>query len=282
MWTYPFMVNAFLAGTAASVLAAALGWFMVLRRQSFTGHTIAVVGFPGAAGATLLGVGAVYGYLTFCLAAAVAIAVLAPHRGPGRGEGQAAAVTGTVQAFLLGCGFLFASLHQGALSSINELLFGRFLGITRGQVVLLAIVAGVVLAALAVMGRPLLFASVDPEVAAGRGVPLRALSLLFLVMLGAATAEASQITGTLLIFALLVMPAAAAQQLTARPSAGLVLAVAIALAVTWLGLTAAYHSVYPVGFWVTTFAFTAYVLARGQGALRRGRRAARPTARSAT
>ncbi|PWI43259.1 metal ABC transporter permease [Streptomyces sp. ICBB 8177] len=259
MWSYPFMVNAFRAGAVIAVLAAAVGWFVVLRRQTFAAHTLAVVGFPGASGAVLLGIAAGYGYFAFCLAAAVVIALIP---GAGQGRGEESALTGTVQAFLLACGFLFVALYKGFLGGVNALLFGSFLGISDSQVVLLAVVAAVVLAALAAVGRPLLFASVDTSVAAARGVPVRALSTLFLVLLGAATAEASQITGSLLVFALLVMPAATAQLLSARPVVSLPLGMLIGVAVSWLGLTAAYFSPYPVGFYVTTFAFGAYVLAR--------------------
>ncbi|WP_345944007.1 metal ABC transporter permease [Streptomyces sp. SID3212] len=271
MWAFPFMVNAFRAGTVIAVGAGVMGWFMVLRRQSFAGHTLAVVGFPGAAGAALVGIGATYGYFAFCLTAALVVAAV-PRAGRGS-EDREAALVGTVQAFLLACGFLFTALYKGLLGGVTSLLFGSFLGITSTQVLILLVVTVVVLAALAVIGRPLLFASVDPDVAAGRGVPVRLLSTLFLVLLGAATAEASQITGTLLVFALLVMPAATAQTLTARPVRSLALSVLIAVAVTWLGLIAAYYSPYPLGFYVTTFAFAAYVLAR-VGALAGGRRPA--------
>jgi zinc/manganese transport system permease protein len=114
-----------------------------------------------------------------------------------------------------------------------------------------------------VIGRPLAFASIDPDVATARNVPVRALSVAFLVLLGAATAEASQITGTLLVFALLVMPAATAQALTARPGRALALTVTIGLLVTWLGLSVAYYTPFPVGFFVTSFAFAGYVAAQG-------------------
>jgi zinc/manganese transport system permease protein len=267
MWAFPFMVNAFRAGTIVAVLAAAVGWFMVLRRQSFAGHTLATVSFPGAACATLLAVAPVFGYFTFCVAAALVIAAL-----PGAGaltQAQQSALTGTVQAFLLACGYLFVALYRGFLGGVDSLLFGSFLGITTTQVAVLAAVAVAALGTLAVIGRPLLFASVDGAVAAGRGVPVRALSAAFLVLLGAATAGVSQITGTLLVFALLVMPAATAQRLTARPAASLALAAAIALAVTWTGLTAAYFTPYPIGFCVTTPAFALYVLVRCAGLLRR-------------
>ncbi|MFI8460933.1 metal ABC transporter permease [Kitasatospora sp. NPDC085464] len=259
MWAYPFMINAFRAGAVVAVVAAAVGWFMVLRRQTFAGHTLSVVAFPGAALATLLGLSTALGYLGSCLVAAVVIAVL---RDSGRaGVAEESAATGTVQAFALACGFLFVTLYKGLLGGPQALLFGTFLGITTGQVTLLAAVGAAVLAVLALIGRPLLFASLDPQVAVARGVPVRLLGAGFLVLLGAAAAEASQITGSLLVFALLVMPAATAQVLTARPVLGLVLGVLLGLAACWLGLIAAYYQPYPLGFFVTTFAFCGYLLA---------------------
>lgn len=260
IWSFPFMVNAFRAGTIVAVLAGVMGWFMVLRRQSFAGHSLSLIGFPGAAGAVLVGVAASYGYFAFCLAGALVIALL-PRAGPG-GYSEESAVTGTVQSFALACGYLFVALYKGFLNGINALLFGNFLGIGTGQVILLGVVAALSLTVLGVIGRPLAFASIDPDVATARNVPVRALSVAFLVLLGAATAEASQITGTLLVFALLVMPAATAQALTARPVRALALTVAIGLVVTWLGLSVAYYTPFPVGFFVTSFAFAGYVAAQ--------------------
>ncbi|MGA5821125.1 metal ABC transporter permease [Kitasatospora sp. NPDC094028] len=269
MWSYDFMVNAFRAGLVVAVVCAVVGWFMVLRRQTFAGHTLSVAAFPGASLAVLAGFSTTLGYFGFCIAAALVIAALR------RSGSEESAVTGTVQAFALACGYLFISLYKGLLEGPTALLFGSFLGITTGQVVILAVVGAVVLGVLAVIGRPLLFASVDPEVAAGRGVPVRALGVLFLVLLGAATAEASQITGTLLVFALMVIPAATAQQLTARPGSSLLLSVLIALAACWTGLIAAYYQPYPLGFFVTGFAFAGYVLAHlyrfARDAVARGR-----------
>ena len=268
MWSFPFMVNAFRAGAIVAVVSAVVGWFVVLRRQTFAAHTVSAVAFPGAAGAVLIGVSAVYGYFALCVAAALVIAVL-----QGNGDHEESALTGTVQAFLLASGFLFIALYKGLLEGPQTILFGTFLGITASQVTVLLCVGIVVLAVLALIGRPLLFASVDPQVAAGRGVPVRALSVVFLVLLGAATAEASQITGTLLVFALMVIPAATAQVLTARPGLSLMLTVLLAFAATWLGLTAAYYSPYPLGFFVTSIAFAGYLLTLSVRALRgiRGR-----------
>lgn len=260
MFAYPFMVNAFRAGTLVAVLAGCLGWFMVLRRQTFAGHTLALAGFPGAAGAVLVGFSASLGFFAFCIACAVVIGTL-PHAG--RGTSDETSVIGTLQAFVLACGFLFASLHGGNLNGVTALLFGSFLGITERDVLLIAAVAAVALGALAVSARPLLFASVDPDVAAARGVPVRLVGIGFLVLLGVAAAATSQITGSLLVFALLVLPAATAQQLTARPGRGVALSITLALATTWTALTLAYHSDRPIGFYLTTIAFALYVLAHG-------------------
>jgi len=262
LFTYHFMVTALAAGTVVAVLAAAVGWVMVLRRQSFAGHTLAVVGFPGAAGATLVGLPIAVGYFGACVAAALVIAAI-PRGRAGTSRGAESAVTGAVQAFALAAGVLFVNLYQGFLNGVDALLFGSFLGITDSQVWSLTAVAVGALALLVLLGRPLLFASVDPDVARARGVPVRALSLAFVVLLGVAVAAASEITGSLLVFALLVMPAAAAQQVTARPGLGLVLSVALGLLVTWSGLAVAYFSIYPSGFYLTSFGFAVYLVAAG-------------------
>src|SRR5438132_5141975 len=163
------MVNALRAGTIVAVVSATMGWFMVLRRQTFAGHTLALVGFPGAAGAVLVGLSAQAGFFAFCVAAALVIALL-PQSGH-RSFSEESAVIGTVQAFALACGFLFVSLYRGNLNGINALLFGSFLGITDANVVAIVVLAVAALATLAVMARPLLFASIDPDVAAARAVP---------------------------------------------------------------------------------------------------------------
>jgi zinc/manganese transport system permease protein len=153
------------------------------------------------------------------------------------------------------------SLYGGFLDSLTGLLFGTFLGISNGQVLTLGLVAVGVLAVLGVLARPLFFATVDADVAAARRVPVRALSVIFLILLGCAAAEVSQITGALLVFSLLVMPAAAAQQITARPGASFTITVILALVITWISLGVAYFSVYPVGFYVSTYGFAVYVVA---------------------
>jgi zinc/manganese transport system permease protein len=261
LFAFHFMVNAFRAGTIVAIIAGAIGWFMVLRRETFAGHTLAVVSFPGAAGAIWLGVSASAGYFGACIAAALVIA-LVPRPASGQTYSEESAVIGTVQAFALACGMLFVSLYGGFLNSLTGLLFGTFLGISDDQVLTLLFVALVVMVVLAVVARPLFFATVDRDVAQARGLPTRLLSIAFLVLLGCTAAEVSQITGALLVFALLVTPAATAQLITSRPALSLALSVAIGLVVTWAGLAIAYFSIYPVGFYITSIAFAVYVLAR--------------------
>ncbi len=260
LFDFPFMVNALEAGTIVAVMAAVVGWYMVLRRQSFAGHTIAVMSFPGAAGAALAGVPAALGYYLACGVAALTIGRSGGVGGRARG-GESAAI-GVVQVAGLALGFLFLSLYSGVLEQLETLLFGTFLGIDRNQVLTLLLVGLAVLAALALVGRPLLLATLDPEVARARGIPVRALDVCFLLVLGLAVAATSQITGALLVFALLVAPPAAAQALTPRPVLSLALSVVFALLVTWVGLAIAYYSIYPLGFFVTSLAFGLYAIAR--------------------
>jgi zinc/manganese transport system permease protein len=260
MFAYPFMVNALEAGTIVALIAAVAGWFMVLRRQAFAGHTLAVMSFPGASAAALAGIPLAAGY--FASSAAAALAIAAGSRGrEGRDPVQESAVIGTVQVAGLALGFLFLSLYGGILESLESILFGSFLGITHDQVLGLLGVAIATLLFFVLAGRPLLYASVDPLAARARGVPVRALEPAFLVVLGLAVAATAQITGVLLVFALLVAPAAAAQELTPRIWLGLAVTAGIGLAVVWLSLTLAYYTDYPVGFYVTSTGFAAWVAA---------------------
>jgi zinc/manganese transport system permease protein len=278
--TFPFMVSALEAGTIVAVMAGVIGWFMVLRRQTFAGHTLSLMAFPGASGALLIGFSAAAGYFVFSGVAALVIGLAAGTQ-RARNRGEESAITGTVQAFGLACGFLFLSLYQGVLANYESLLFGTFLGITAGQVLTLAVVALIALALLAIVGRPLLFASLDEGVARARGVPTRALGLGFLALLGLAVAETAQITGSLLVFALLVAPPATAQLITPRIGPSLLLSALLGVLVTWLGLALAYFYDYPAGFYITTVAFVMYAGVRLLTALAERSRPARMRVRAA-
>jgi zinc/manganese transport system permease protein len=264
LFHYPFMQHAFLAGTLVAVVAGALGYFMVLRRQSFAGHTLANVGFAGAAGAALVGQPPVVGLLVFGLAAALGIGWLSERAGEGSGSGQwrQDIAVGTVLAFSLGLGLLFERLTSSYAGGIYAILFGAALGVSERDITVIAITTGIALVALVFIGRPLFFASLDPLVAGARGVPVRVLSYVFLALLAFAVAQAVQVVGVLLIFSLLVTPGATAQQLTTRPGRAIVLSILLALVFTWVGLTIAYYTPYPVGFFITSCAFVTYVVVR--------------------
>lgn len=266
---YHFMQNAFVAGALVAVLAGVNGYFVVLRGQTFAAHTLSQVGFPGASGAIVAGVNPLAGLGLICAGSALGIAGLG--RSKGRSRMVESAAIGSVQAFALALGYLFASFYRGSINGVTDVLFGTFLGITDAQVVELAVVTLAGLGLMAIIGRPLFFLSLDAELAAARRVPVRTLSLLFLVFLGLAVASVTLITGALLVFCLLVAPAAAAQLLTSRPWHGVVLAVALGVAAVWVSLAIAYYSPFPIGFFVTTLGFGIYLCAWGVRWLERRR-----------
>ncbi len=260
LFAYHFMQNAFLAGTLIALIAGAVGYFMVLRQQSFAGHTLANVGFAGAAGAGLFGWSPFVGLLVFSIGAALGIGLLS-ERNTKTQWGQGVAI-GTIQTFALSLGLLFVQLFSSYAAGIYTILFGVVLGISDRDVNAIALTTVVTLSGLVAIARPLLFASVDPDVAEARGVPVRLLDNAFLVLLAFAVAQAVQVVGVLLIFALLVTPAAIAQQVTARPAFSVGLSMILALLFTWAGLAVAYFTPYPVGFFITSFAFGTYGLVR--------------------
>jgi len=267
---FHFMQTAYAAGTLVAILAGVAGYFVVLRGQSFVAHTLSQVGFPGAAAGVLVHVSPVAGLMAFCVAAAVGIGWRGRDvsREVQAGSRVESAAVGSILAFSLGLGLLFVRLYAGSAQGVYAFLFGSILGITDRDVEVTFAAVLLALAALTWMARPLVFASVDPDVAEARGVPVRALALAFLVVLALAVAVTVQIVGTLLIFALLVAPGATALQVTARPGAGVLLSVALALACTWIGLALAYYTFVPVGFLISSLAFAAYVVTRTARALR--------------
>jgi zinc/manganese transport system permease protein len=169
---------------------------------------------------------------------------------------------GLVMAWSLGLGLLFTRLYQGSANLAIGILFGQIFGITSDEVALTLVAGSLTVLALVVVYRPLLFATLDEEVAEAKGVPVRGLSIAFMVILAIAVSEAVQVVGVLLIFALIVAPAAIAERFTTRPSRGVLLAAILAMLFTWAGLTIAYYLPYPVGFFITTIAFGSYILAR--------------------
>ena len=252
MLEYDFMVNAFAASGIVAVLAGVVGYFLVLRGQTFAGHALSHVGFTGATGAVLLGVSPMWGMVGFTLLAGVSMGALGE-----RLAGRDVAI-GVILSLALGFGLLFLHFFTAYATQVTALLFGNVLGVSHATLVVLAALAVASLAALAAIMRPLLFASLQPELAEAKGVSLRLVSVLFLAIAALAVAACTQIVGVLLVFTLMVGPAAAAQNLTTRLSAGLVLAAALALAQAWLGVTLAYYTDWPTSFWITALAALVY------------------------
>ncbi|MDA4114222.1 MAG: metal ABC transporter permease [Thaumarchaeota archaeon] len=250
------MRNAFEAGTIISIIAGITGYFVVLRRSAFVAHAFSEIGFAGAAGAVLLGIPPIAGLLLGSTLGALAIAAL------GRRATNRDTQIGIVLAFALGLGLLFISLYTGYASEAYSILFGEILGISSSAVLLTLIASAGVLIVLGILYRPLLFASLDEDVAEAKGLPMLFLGTAFLIVVAVAVSFAVQVTGVLLIFSLMVTPAATAQYLSRRPQWAIIFSVGIALATTWVGLFVAFYTIYPVSFFITGMVFGLYLLVR--------------------
>jgi zinc/manganese transport system permease protein len=264
---YSFVQNMLLAGVIVAVVAGLVSRFVVARSMSFAVHALAEVGFTGSVGFLLLGLSPVLGLLSGSFLVAVVIGAL------GLRVRERDAVVGLVMAFGLGLGVLFLSLYARYATEAMALLFGAITAVSQGDIVLMVVVGVVTIAGLAVMYRPLTFATVDPIVAEARGVPVRLISILFLLLLAAAVAEAVQVVGVLLILTLLITPGATAERLTAHPGLATAASVAVALVATVGGILLALLTGAPVSFYVTAISFVCYISARlGAPALARLRR----------
>ncbi|KMY85612.1 Zinc ABC transporter, inner membrane permease protein ZnuB [Candidatus Paraburkholderia calva] len=252
MFEYDFMVNAFAASGIVAALSGIVGYFLVMRGQTFAGHALSHVGFAGATGAVLLGLPPLWGMVGFTLVAGVGMGALGEKL-----SGRDVAI-GVILSLSLGFGLLFLHFFTAYATQATALLFGNVLGVNHETLVVLLGLAVVSLGALAFIMRPLMFASLQPELAEAKGVSLRLVSVLFLAITALAVAACTQIVGVLLVFALMVGPAAAAQNLTTRLSSGLILAALFALGQAWLGLTLAYYTDWPTSFWITTLAALVY------------------------
>ena len=268
MLALDFMRNAFLTGGCIALAAGLVGYFVVLRNQVFTADALGHVAFTGSLGGLLAGLNLLIGVFGSCIAVALTIGTLG-----GRGRGRDIAI-GTVFAWVLGVGVLFLSLYITARSAATGsvgvgVLFGSILGLQPFQVVVASITGIATCIVTLVVARPLLFLSVDPDVALARGVPTHALTALFLVLLAVTVAESVQAVGALLIFGLMVTPAAIAQNLSARPWLGMALSALIALTVVWAGLVLSFYISFPTSFFITSLAFIAYLASLAGRVVRR-------------
>jgi zinc/manganese transport system permease protein len=255
MFAYEFMNNAFAAAGIAAVVSGIVGYFLVMRGQAFAGHALSHIGFAGATGAVLIGVAPLWGLVGFTLAAGVAMGLLSE-----RISNRDVAI-GVVLALALGFGLLFLHYYTAFASQATALLFGNVLAVDRATIATLLLLGVITLAALAAIMRPLIFASLQPELAEAKGVPLRFVGTAFLAVVALAVSECAQIVGVLLVFALMVGPPAAAQRLTSGLWSGLALAAVLALAEAWLGLTVAFYSDWPVSFCIAFLSALGYFVA---------------------
>ena len=256
MWQYAFMRHAFEAGTLVALIAGVVGWFVVVRRSAFAAHALSHIGFAGAAGAVLFGVSPILGLLVFTGGGGIAMATF------GRKASERDTQIGIVLAFMLGIGVLFISLYSGYATEAYSILFGEILGVSATDVFVTLVSAIVILAAVAVVYRRLLFSSLDEDVAEAKGISIFWIGLIFMLLVAVATSMAVQVVGVLLIFALMVTPAAVAQQVTRRPAQGIIVSVAIALLATWIGLFVSFYVPYPVSFFITALTFGTYLFVR--------------------
>jgi zinc/manganese transport system permease protein len=252
MFEYEFVINAFAASAIVAVLAGSVGYFVVVRGQTFAGHALSHIGFAGATASGLIGLDPLWGMFAFTVAGGVGMGAL------GERISNRDVAIGVVLSLALGLGLLFLHYHASFAAQATALLFGNVLAVKRSMIPVLAGTAVATLIALAIMMRPLVFASLQPELAEAKGVPLRFVSTAFLAIVAIAVSESAQIVGVLLVFTLMVAPPAAAIRLTTRLWSGLALSVGLALAEAWLGIALAYYSDWPVSFCISALGALVY------------------------
>ncbi len=244
--TSGFMRNALIGGTLVALAAGLIGYFIVVRNTAFAAHALAHIGFPGATGAVLVGVPVTLGLGVFCIGGALVIGAL------GKKADDREIATGTVLAAATGLGLFFSSLATKSTSTVTNVLFGNLLAVTHAQLVTFGVLVLVLAVAITALFRPLLFSSVNADVAEAKGVPVRALSVVFMALLGLAVTMAVQAVGTLLLFALVVTPAATAIMLTARPIAAMATSTVLSLLAVWGGLVVSAILNLPPSFAIVT------------------------------
>jgi zinc/manganese transport system permease protein len=271
VFTHPFMQHAFLAGTGIALACGLVGYFLVLRAQVFTGDALSHVAFAGALAALSFGIDLRVGLF----AATIGVAVM--MSGLGRRGRADDAVIGNVFAWILGLGVFFLTLYTTTRSTANStagptVLFGSIFGLSASQATVAVWIGGGIALAVVVVARPLLFASIDEDVAAARGVPVRLLGVVFLALVGATAAEAAQAVGSLLLLGLIAAPAGTALLLTDLPYRGLAISAGLAVAELWAGLALSYTTPsMPPSFAIIAVASCGYVSAMAYSRLRRPR-----------
>ncbi len=256
------MLNTWIAATAVAVIAGVTGFFAVLRGSTFAAHAIPNGAFAGAAGASLLGLNAFAGLAVFSVGGALGIAGLSRRS-------RHDVATALTFVMMLGIGALFVSWSTEYAQEAYALLFGEVFGVSTGEVLPILALGAVSIAAIIVMFRPLLLSSAMPEVAEARGLSARRMDLAFLLVMALATSMTVPVVGALLMFSLMIGPAAAARALTARPFLAMTLAVVIALVTVWTGIAISYGTNWPLGFFVGVMGAAFFLFGQGYAQVRR-------------
>jgi zinc/manganese transport system permease protein len=251
--SYDFVREALFAGTLAAILGAIVGYFVVIRNVGFAAHALSHIGFSGAAAAALLGIGPLQGMLLFTVAASLFMGV------SGDKLSRSTMAIGMVLSVSLGLGALFLTLYRAFAGSSRAILFGDIFGVSRGQVIEMAVLSGASLAVLACFSRKLLFASIQPRLAEARGLSLTGLSVAFMVVLAVSVSLASQIVGILLVFTLVIAPAGIALRLCHSFWSGIFLSVGLGVFAVWAGILLACITNWPVTFWISSLLFVIYL-----------------------
>lgn len=254
-WSYDFVRHALAAASLSAVLGAVVGYFVILRNVGFAAHALGHIGFTGATGAALLGLSPLQGMLLITCFAGGMMGIT------GNKLHRSELAVGMVLSLSLGVGTLFLALYKGFAGQATAILFGNIFGVSTEQIVQILLLSGLSLCGLAVLARPLLFASVQPDLAQARGLPLTLLSTAFLVLLAISVTLASQVVGVLLVFTLVIGPAGIASRLMRGFWSGMGMSVLIGLLTVWIGILLACFTNWPPSFWITAILFVAYLVA---------------------
>lgn len=253
---YSFIQNAFIASVFVAIVSAVVGYFLLIRGLTFAGHALSHIGFAGAAGAVVVGFDPVYGMLVFTILSGIGIGIF------GRVLRERDVIIGIFLTLALAFGILFLFLYKGYAEQVYSILFGTILGISYINVLLTAVMSALTLCLLLFLFRPLLFSSFDPEVAEARGIPVRTLSIIFLIIVAITVSISVQVVGVLLLFTLLVGPAATAMRLVKNPYHAIGVAMILGVVYSWLGIFIAAQTNLPVSFFIATISFGTYTVVR--------------------
>jgi zinc/manganese transport system permease protein len=253
---YTYIQNALIAGSMVALMGALVGYFLVLRGLTFAGHAMSHIGFAGAAGAVLLGFAPVAGLLVFTLGAALGMGILDKR------ARQRDTVIGIIMMVMLGIGIMCLSLYNGFAESVFSILFGQILGISQTDIAITAGSTLFVLVCIFFLFRPLVFSSIDPDVALARGVPVKTLAVLFLLLVAITVSMSVQFVGILLVFTLLVGPAATAMLIFRRALFAISFAMLLGVLYIWSGILLAANGDWPVSFYISAISFGVYVPVR--------------------